>query len=267
MSPSVTWTFEPLVALGVPIAMFVYARRWQRVRFEHGARGASHWRLASFTAGMIVILIALVSPIDELATKLFAMHMIQHVLLLDIAPILIILGFTKLILRPATRRVTRIEERAGLLAAPAFAAVLYVAAMWTWHIPALYDYATEHATVHTLEHLTFMIAGSLYWWHLLSPIRSRRRLGGMGAPAYMASTKLGVGLLGILLAFSPTVLYPYYAHQPAYWGLSPHDDQALGGMIMAVEQSVVMGIALAIIFMKMLTESEREAQREERYAA
>lgn len=265
MSPNVSWTFEPLVALGVPIAMWIYARRWRTVRREHGARGASHWRLASFTAGMAMILIALLSPVDELATKLFAAHMVQHVLLLDLAPILIILGFTKLILRPVTRRLTRIERRAGLLALPLFAAVLYVAAMWTWHIPALYDYATQHAAVHSLEHLTFIAAGSLYWWHLLSPIRSRERLRGMGPPLYMASTKLGVGLLGILLAFSPVVLYPYYAHQPSWWGISPHDDQALGGMIMAVEQSIVMGVALAIIFMKMLAESEREAQRAERY--
>jgi cytochrome c oxidase assembly factor CtaG len=88
----------------------------------------------------------------------------------------------------------------------------------------------------------------------------------MGPPLYMAATKLGIGILGIVLAFAPGTLYPFYAHQGGYWGISPHDDQALGGMIMAVEQSLVMGVALAIIFMRMLSESEREAQRAERLA-
>jgi cytochrome c oxidase assembly factor CtaG len=210
--------------------------------------------------------VALVSPIDGLADQLFFIHMIQHILLLDVAPILLILGLTKRILRPATRRAMAIEHALGPAGHPAFAAVLYVGGVWSWHVPALYDYAAGHAAVHVLEHVTYMLAGGLYWWHLLSPIRSRLRLGGMGPPLYMATTKLGIGLLGITLAFAPGTLYPFYAHQGGYWGLSPHDDQALGGMVMAIEQSLVMGVALAAIFIRMLAESEREARRAERLA-
>ena len=93
--------------------------------------------------------------------------------------------------------------------------------MWIWHVPALYDAALEHAVVHVLEHITFALAGGLYWWHLLSPIRSRKRLGGMGPVMYMVSTKVLVGLLGIGLAFAPDALYDFYETQPGYWGLSP----------------------------------------------
>ena len=92
--------------------------------------------------------------------------------------------------------------------------------MWIWHVPALYDAALEHSVVHVLEHLTFALAGGLYWWHLLSPIRARKRLGGMGPVVYMVSTKLLVGLLGVGLAFAPDAIYDFYERQPGYWGLS-----------------------------------------------
>ena len=191
--------------------------------------------------------------------------MVQHVLLLDLAPILGILGFTKVILRPVTRSVSDLERRAGLLAHPATAVVLYVGVIWVWHVPAAYDYAVTHPLVHLGEHLSFLLVGSLYWWHLLSPIRARMRLDGMGPIVYMLSTKLFVGALGMGLAFAPTALYAYYVHQPRVWGISAHDDQSIAGLIMAVEQSIVMGVALVFLFVRALAESERTQQREERY--
>ncbi len=236
----------------------IYVRRWREV-------GASPGRLVSFLGGMALVLVALVSPVDRLAEQLFFMHMVQHLLLLDLAPILVLLGLTRVILRPLTRRLMRLEQAAGPLAHPVFAIVLYVAFMAFWHVPALYDAALEHPVVHVVEHLTFGLAGGLYWWYLLSPIRSRRRLGGMGPVVYMLATKALVGLLGILLAFAPDALYDFYDRQPGYWGLSPGTDQAVGGLIMALEQSIVMGVALVFLFVGALTESEREQQRAERF--
>jgi cytochrome c oxidase assembly factor CtaG len=214
---------------------------------------------------MLLVLVALCSPVDRLAEQLFFMHMVQHLLLLDLAPILVLLGQTKVILRPLTRRLMRIEQAAGALAHPVFAIVLYVAVMAFWHVPALYDTALEHPVAHVLEHITFGLAGGLYWWHLLSPIRARRRLGGMGPVVYMLATKVLVGLLGIMLAFAPDAIYSFYERQPGYWGLSPGTDQAVGGLIMALEQSIVMGIALVFLFVRALGESERDEQRAERY--
>jgi putative membrane protein len=238
----------------------LYVRRWHEV-------GASPWRLLSFLGGMALVVLALASPIDTLGEQLFFMHMVQHLLLLDLAPILVLLGLTKVILRPLTRRLMRLEQAAGALAHPIFAIALYVVVMCAWHIPAMYDAALQQPVVHVLEHLSFAIAGSLYWWHLLSPIRARRRLGGMGPVVYMLATKVLVGLLGIMLAFATEAIYAFYERQPGYWGLSPHDDQAVGGLIMALEQSIVMGIALTFIFVRALGESEREEERAERYAS
>ena len=242
----------------VAVLTVLYVRRWRAV---DGSLG----RLVSFLGGMALVLIALCSPVDRLGEQLFFMHMTQHLLLLDLAPILVLLGLTKVILRPATRRLVRLERAVGPLAHPVFAIGVYVVVMWIWHVPPLYDAALEHASIHVLEHITFSIAGGLYWWHLLSPIRSRKRLGGMGPVVYMVATKLLVGLLGVGLAFAPDAIYDFYERQPGYWGLDPGTDQAIGGLIMATEQSIVMGIALAYLFVRALAESDRQNEREERY--
>ena len=258
-APDASWAFEPGAAVLLLVLTAVYVRRWRRVRAGAG-------RLAAFLAGIALAALALMSPVDRLGEQLFLMHMVQHVLLLDLVAILLLLGLTRVILRPATKRLMAVEERAGVLAHPVFAIAAYVGVMWLWHVPALYDAALENAFVHVLEHLTFAAAGGLYWWHLLSPIRSRRRLGGMGPVVYMAATKVLVGLLGVALAFYPEALYGFYESQPGYWGLGAADDQHVGGLIMALEQSIVMGIALVFLFVRALQESEREEERRERYS-
>lgn len=241
-----------------------YVLRWRRVRAADGARAAPASRLVSWLAGVLTLAVALISPLDMLADQLFAMHMVQHVLLIDIAPVLLIAGLTKILLRPAARTVLDLERALGPIAHPAFAVVLYVGFMYLWHVPAMYDAALEHSAVHVLEHTCFLTAGVLYWWHLLSPVRGRH-LTGLSPVVYMASTKVLVGLVGIFLTFAPESLYGFYQDAPRVWGLSAADDQALAGAIMAIEQSLVMGIALAYLFVRALAESEREEERAERF--
>jgi cytochrome c oxidase assembly factor CtaG len=260
-----SWTFDPGAVALIGLATVAYVPRWRRVRARHGARAAPVGRLLAFGGAVLTLVAALISPIDRLGEQAFAMHMTQHILLLDVAPILLIASLTKVILRPVTRRLQRLERAAGPLGHPVAAVVLYVAVMWAWHVPALYDAALEHASVHALEHTCFMTAGVLYWWHLLSPIRSRA-MHGMTPVLYMLSTKLVVGLLGIAITFAPSALYAFYEDRPPIWGLDADTDQAVAGAIMALEQSIVMGIALAWLFIRALAESEAEEQRSERYA-
>lgn len=266
MSPDASWTFDPGVVVALALYSGAYLVRWKRSRAPGEPHPPGVGRLLVFAAGVLVVVAALCSPIDRLAEQLLVMHMVQHVLLLDVAPILLILGFTKVLLRPATRRIHALERRAGFLASPLFAVFLYTAAMWVWHVPALYDAAARHAGVHVLEHLTFTAAGFLYWWHLLSPVSTRLRREGTTPIVYMLSTKLTVGFLGIALTFAPSALFAYYTRQPHWWGIAPDGEQALAGAVMALEQAVVMGIALAVLFVRMLEQSERDEQRAERYA-
>ena len=265
-----SWSLEPGVLVGAAVAGSLYVARWRAVRAGSSPRSAHEapvWRLCCLLGSLACLLIALVSPVDALADQLFLAHMVQHMLLLDLVPILAILSFTRVLLRPVTRAVRDLEHRAGVLAHPAFAVALYVAVIWTWHVPAAYDLALNHSGVHVLEHLSFLLVGSLYWWHLLSPIRGRLRLHGMGPVVYMLSSKLFVGALGMGLAFAPEALYPYYVHlrHARPLGLSALEDQSVAGIIMAIEQSLVMGIALIVLFIRMLSESEREQRRRERY--
>jgi cytochrome c oxidase assembly factor CtaG len=260
-----SWTFAPTILLTVAVYAWVYVRRWRKVRREHGPRGVGVQHLVLWMTGLALIVIALVSPIDRISDQLASAHMIQHLLLADLVPIALILGLTKIMLRPVTRRVHVIERKAGPFAHPAFGVIAYVGAMWLWHIPVMYDAALRHSGVHVLEHICFFSAGFLYWWHLISPIRSRMRLGGLAPIAYMASTKLAVGALGVFLTFYPHLLYkPYEAHGER-WGLTALNDQAVAGAIMGLEQSLVMGIGLAWLFARMLAEADARDEREERY--
>lgn len=265
MPVDTSWTFAPIVLVALAGYLAVYGARWRRSRQQGGARAAGAGRLALWVAGVVLLGVALISPIDVLGGQFASFHMVQHLLIADLAPIALTLALSKHILRPVTRRLQRLERAAGPFGHPAFGVVAYVGAMWLWHVPPLYDAALRDDAVHALEHLTFGAAGLVYWWHLLSPIRSRMRLGGLGPVAYMASTKLLVGLLGVVLAFSPSTLYAYDFGGANRWGLDQLDDQHVAGLIMALEQSIVMGIALAYLFARMLTESEQADQRAERY--
>ncbi len=262
-----SWSFAPIVLLALAGYAIVYTLRWQRARAAGGPRAAGWGRLALWWAGIAALAVALVSPLDRLGEQLATAHMVQHLVLADLVPIFFTLALGKQLLRPITRYVHRIEGAAGPFGHPAFGVVAYVGAMWLWHVPALYDAALEYPAVHVLEHVSFAAAGLLYWWHLLSPIRSRLRLAGLGPVLYMASTKILVGFLGVLLAFAPDLLYGFYESGGERWGLSPLADQQVAGLVMALEQSLVMGVALAYLFFRMLAESEGEDQRAERYGA
>jgi putative membrane protein len=271
VAPIASWTLEPSVIVIIGAFVILYVMGWRRARGNGTQPTPAHapgWgRLTLFALGMLAVVAALLSPIDVLGDQLLVMHMTQHLLLLDVAPILVILSFNKVLLRPVTRRVQLIERRAGFFASPVFAVLAYAGAMYGWHIPAAYDAALHDTTVHAVEHLCFAAAGSLYWWHVLSPIRARRRLTGLGPIAYMTSTKLLVGAIGVWLAFSTSNIYPFYAHQPHYWGLSPVTDQNVAGLVMALEQSIVMGTALVYLIYRLFSEAEAEQQRRERLEA
>ncbi|MBO0769161.1 MAG: cytochrome c oxidase assembly protein [Solirubrobacterales bacterium] len=265
MAPPIEWTYEPSVIVGVAAMTLAYCLGWRRARGPGQPHPPGYGRLALFAGAMLCVLAALISPVDSLADSFLSIHMVQHLLLLDLFPILVILSLTKGILRPVTRRVTVIERKVGLLAHPWFALFAYIVVMIVWHIPHFYDMALQHPDVHVLEHICFSTAGFLYWWHLLSPIRGRMHLDGMSPVMYMVITKLTVGMLGVALTFAPSSFYGWYQHQVHYWGMSAQIDQSIAGLVMALEQSIVMGIAIAYLFARALDESEREAQRAERF--
>ena len=263
--PRIEWLSDPAALAPIALLVFVYVRRFREARREAGGRGAGPLQAAAFAGGVLAWLAAVASPIDGLGDDyLFSMHMLQHVLLGDIAPLLLLLSLSRVIMRPLTRRLMSVERALGPFAHPATGLVFWLALMYLWHVPALYQAALERPLVHVLEHACFLAAGIAVWWPLVQPVPMRRRLTGMWPLAYIGTAKFGLAALGLYLTWSSTVLYPYYESVPRIWGLTAIQDQNMGGAIMMVEQSLTFVIVLVWVFVGMLTRSEAEQRRRER---
>jgi cytochrome c oxidase assembly factor CtaG len=265
--PDIRWLEDPAVLAPIALLVYLYARRFRTARAEAGGRGAGAVQAAAFAAGVLALLAALASPLDGLGAEyLFSAHMLQHVLLGDIAPLLLLLSLSRVIMRPATRRLQRIERALGPFAHPLTGLLVWLALMYLWHVPALYEAALESPVVHLLEHASFFAAGVAVWWPLIQPVPMRRRMTGLWPVAYIGGAKFGLALLGLYLTWSSTVLYDFYEGVPRIWDLSPQEDQNIGGALMMVEQSLTFVIVLVAVFIRALGQSEADELRRERLA-
>lgn len=264
-APVLHWSLNLSALLPVLAYATIYARRFRLARREGSARGARPRHAIAFAAAMVVMLVAVASPLDGLGEEyLFTAHMTQHILLGDIAPLLVLLSLSRVIMRPATRRLQRVEVALGRFAHPVTGLLVWFALVYFWHIPALYVAAIENPAVHALEHASFFAAGVAVWWPLVQPVPMRRRMTGLAPFAYIGAAKAGLAALGLFLTWSSTVAYPFYETVPRVWGLSAIEDQNLGGAIMMVEQSLTFVTVLVAVFVRMLSSSEAEELRRER---
>ena len=263
--PQLHWNLDPALLLALATYAAVYSWRFVRGRREAGGRGAGPAQALAAIAALLALLVATVSPLDGLGEEyLFSAHMAQHVLLGDIAPLLTLLALSRVMMRPATRRLARLERALGPLAQPTTGLVLWFGLVYLWHIPALYVAALESPPVHALEHASFFTAGVAVWWPLIQPVPMRRRLSGLGTFAYIAVAKVGLGILGLYLVWSKSVAYDFYERVPRVWGLSALEDQNVGGALMMVEQSIVLVLVFTVLFVRMLGQSEQDELRRER---
>ena len=263
--PQLQWLADPLVLAPIATLAVVYALRFRRARREAGGRGTSPLRALAFAAGILVLVAAVATALDGLGERyLFSAHMLQHVLLGDLAPLLLLLGLSRVIMRPATRRLQRFERALGPFAHPLTGLLAWLAIMYLWHVPAVYEAALTHPLVHLVEHASFFLAGVAVWWPLIQPVPMRTRLTGMWPIAYIGAAKFGLATLGLYLTWSSGVLYEHYERAPRIWGLSARADQNAGGAIMMVEQSLTFVIALVVLFGLALRQSETDQRRRER---
>jgi putative membrane protein len=256
-----SWSFDPLQLAPIAIVGAAYAKRVHTLR----GRGTDvpRWRLLLFGLGLALLVVALASPVHAFGDEqFFSFHMLQHVLIGDLAPLCLLAGVSGPILRPVLALPA--VERLRVLVHPAVALPLWTANLFIWHIPALYDAALESPALHALEHASFFIAGVALWWPLVEPVPMRRRLSGLGSLAYIGAAKAGLAALGLYLVWSSTVAYPFYEAAPRTWGLSAREDQNVGGAIMMVEQSLVLFGFFVLMFVRMLSHSEEEERRRER---
>jgi putative membrane protein len=272
-----SWSWEPLVLLGIALSGWLYARGvWALWHRAGVGRGVPLWQAAAFMAGLLTVFVALISPMDGLSASLFSAHMAQHLLLILVAAPLLVLGnpllpFLWALPRPWRRSVggwwrsRRLRAAWHLLTDPVVAWAVAAAALWVWHIPRLYDAALGSEGVHALEHGVFLGTALLYWWTVA---RSGRR-GSLGYGAGLLSVfamAVQSGALGALMTFASRPWYPAYAARTAAWGLTPLEDQQLGGLIMWVPAGAVYLLAAGLLFAGLLAQTERRMRLRERTA-
>jgi putative membrane protein len=270
-----SWSLNPVVIVALLAAAVLYARVYRRAaaRSSNSPPGAGHW--VPYTAGLLVLAVALLSPLDAIGDRwLLSAHMMQHVLLSDIAPALLVLGLRAPLLplglsREALLAIAPAGRSGRLLTrltSPWLAVPLWALATWIWAIPAVFDFAAQHTLVHAFEHATLFYTGLAMWWLIIDPLpRARLRPNGERL-ALLGFTRMASAFVCLPLAWLTTTEYPLYASAPRAYGLSAITDQHIAGGSMCFIEILVFGIAFAAVFINMLGRSDARITLEE-YAA
>jgi len=246
------WSFEPLQIVPTVLVAMLYVRR---VRTLAGrGQAVSRWKQTSFWTGIALVVIALNSPIDALGEQhFFFVHMLQHVILGDLAPLCFVCGMSGPILQPVLK--LRYVESLRVLTHPLIALPIWAVDLYLWHVPFLYDAALHHNSVHALEHFLFFTCGCLIWEPVIETLPSPAWFGTGVKIAFIFAVRLFETILGNVFIWSSSAFYSVYRHAPE-WGISPAHDQSLAGIVMMAEGSMVTLGVLVWLFLRLASESE-----------
>ena len=246
------WQDLPLLMLMGGIYALGLRSLWKRAGI---GTGISRARAAAFGVGLLVLFIALISPLDALSEELFSAHMVQHLLMVLVAAPLFAMGrFTLAVAWTIPSRWTsqmwkewKWGRAWNLLTRPMTAFLLHNAAIWIWHMPRLYEASVRNEWIHFLEHFSFFFTAFLFW-QVFADLTESIRMGrsakfGLGIFMIFGTMLVG-GFLGVLIAFSPQVWYAVYVHETVRYGLTALEDQQLAGTIMWVPSGVVYLVAV-----------------------
>jgi putative membrane protein len=266
------WNADPVILANLALLAGCYAAGWRLLRAQRGLDATVRpIHAVAFAGGMAGLFIALVSPIDVLAVELQWVHMVQHMVLMNVAAPLIVLGApvrTIVWLLPAEWRQSlgrgkRALAQRGvpryLLWQPVLLWILYGAVLWIWHLPGFYEAALHREWIHDAQHLMFFAAACLFWRVMFDPIGRLRMSRGL-AVVYLFTTSLHATLLGVFMAVAPRLWYETYADRTSAWGFAPLEDQQLAGYIMWMPACMAYAAVAAILFGRWLhEESARDA--------
>lgn len=227
------------------LAAAVYLRGWRR------HRSIPQWRAGSFFLGLLATWVAAVSPVASLDNHMLTAHMIQHLLLMTIAPPLIWLGEPLIAVWPRQWRVPK--PLGGLLGHPAFCWLAAAAALVVWHVPPVFRLGMQSPAWHFIEHATFFTTGLLFWWPVIQPAPSAPRWPRWSMLLYLFLATLPCDVLSGLLVFSDRVAYPIYLCTPRNGGLSPLEDQQCAAALMWTCVTVVFLVAGTVLSMQILS--------------
>ncbi len=273
-----SWDLRLEVILVLALAGTIYTIGWWRLRersrtnlIRNRWRAGAPWRPVAYLGGVLLLAIALMSPIDVLGGQLLTMHMVQHILLVMIIPPLLLLanplpfllwGMPKNV-RMGTHRIlshkSRFRYYLRQATGPGLVWLVFVIIYWGWHDPNAYNLALQSPFVHDLEHLSFFLVSMLFWWHVIGAgPRIHRPISPIGRFAYVLTAIPPNMLAGLAIVFASGPIYTYYEAMPRIWGLSVMEDQKIGGVIMWVPGSMMYILAALILISRWLQEEERK---------
>jgi putative membrane protein len=243
------WSIHPSVVIGVVLFGALYFYCIGPLRRRHGlGPPAEPWRPLCFALGLVVMLVSLNGPIHDLSDSyLFSVHMAQHLLLTMVLPPLLIAGMPGWLV-DAAARAPLVRGVARILTHPVVAGALFSGVLLVWHTVDAYDLMMRNHNVHVVTHLTFMITAVLLWWPVTSASAVLPRLSsGMGM-LYLFLVQIPMQILGAIITFADAPLYRWYFSAPRTWGLSPLDDQKLGGLLMWIPGNLWIWGAMSVLF-------------------
>ncbi len=243
---------EAFIQLG-PLALFglAYAKRVHTLGRQ--GRSVPGWRQACFYGGFLTIGAALTSLGDD-SEELLTAHMVEHLMLGDIAALLIVLGLTGPLIAPILR--VKLFDRLRILAHPLIAFPLWAIDLYVWHLPVFYEAALRHTGVHALEHAMFLGFGINMWMCLFGPLPMPAWFGNLAKLGYIVAVRLTGTVLGNIFLWSGSAFYPFYTRGDAAWHVSPIADQNLAGAIMMVEESILTLCLFCWLFLRTAREGE-----------
>ena len=261
------WSFEPLVVISLGISAVLFLAGLLR------CKSLRTWEALCFAGGWLALLVALVSPLHAWGRVLFSAHMSQHEVLMLVAAPLLVLGRPLVVFLWAlplnwSRRIGKLGKIPSInrlwriITIPLIAWIVHAIALWTWHIPMLFEAVQRSEAIHTAQHLSFLVSALVFWWALIHGPQGAMGYG--AAILYLFTTSIHSGVLGALLTLAGSVWYPSYAGLTASWGLTPLEDQQLGGLIMWIPAGLVYLIAGLALFAGWLREADLRAERRER---
>jgi cytochrome c oxidase assembly factor CtaG len=263
-----SWSFDPRVVLGLAVALFLYTRGWV-ILYRTLPQRFPPWRLLAFTGGLATLWLAISSPLDAFSGLLLSAHMVQHLLLMSVAPPLILLGAPFLpLLRGLPRKFARdglgpfltwpaLRQVGKALTHPMNCWIFMTVTLCAWHVPALFDLALRSPAWHKVEHACFFTAWLFFWFPVVRPFPSRPQWPLWTVPFYLLAADLLNTALSAILTFSERVLYPTYLAAPRLFGTTVLGDQSAAGVIMWVPGSLVFLVPAALIAVQYLSSGNR----------
>jgi cytochrome c oxidase assembly factor CtaG len=266
-----SWAIPPAATFAIVLTALVYLRGWWLLR-RAGSPDVPPWRCGAFLTGLFTLWVALASPMDVFNGFILAAHMLQHMLLMMVAPPLILLGAPPV---PMVRGLPVFAARefagpflnwsvarrmGGALTHPIVALLLMGVAMFAWHTPALYELALRSSSWHQVEHACFLLTAIIFWWPVVQPWPSRAQWPRWAMVPYLLVADLQNTALSAILTFSDRALYPSYSVVPRLFGLSAVEDQVAAGAMMWVVGSLAFVVPAVVIAVQCLS---RKAARPE----